>query len=298
MHNWRRFFVSVITIILTGCMAQPAIVQTFMLSDASPSQRVTLEITLQNARDQDGSPRDGTLSITSLNDGQRNMMHITATEAVAPVWLATINGNAVFVTENQVRRVIDGNCTRDAGGFPPVSIRDILGPLQGFARQNDTWQSTQGGPAWNTFIAQAVTDSHVELTGMTGQGQGKVLLPGGDVITADMTWRYTTDIYPATIVTPTLRCESAGFDDLSFPAAFGTSTSMGGALLFSASGSLESLRDALIKHWQLAGLKPVIRDENPQSATIEISTKQQIVRVFLVQLSHQRVDVTVIRIQP
>ena len=73
---------------------------------------------------------------------------------------------------------------------------------------------------------------------------------------------------------------------------------MGGALLFSASGSLELFRDALIEHWQNAGLEPVIRDQNQQSTIIEVTTETQIVRAFLVQVSAQRVDITVIQIAP
>lgn len=299
MRNWRRFFTLLIAVMLIGCTTQPVAQQTFVLVDATPAQRVTLEITLQNARDQHGARRDGTLSITSLNDGQQIMTHITTTDSVAPVWLASANDSAVFVTENQERRVIDGQCTRDASGFPPVSMRDMLGPLQGFVRQNDTLQSTQGGPAWSRFTAQAMTNSQGVLTSMTGQGQGKVLLPGGDVITADITWQYTTDAYPVTIVAPTMRCESQAFDDLSFPAVFGTSTSMGGALLFSASGSLASFRDALVAHWQDDGFTPVISAEQSQAVTIEIIVaERQIIRAFLVQSSNQRVDITVIQIAP
>lgn len=298
MRNWYRFVLLLITIVLTGCGTQPVAQQTFILADATSAQRVTLEMTLQNALDQNGGRRDGTLSMTAMNDGQVQMMHITATDAVAPIWLAAVDTNAVFITENQERRVIDGQCTRDAGGFPPVSIRDILGPLQGFAFERGAWQSTQGGDAWSVFDAQAVTDNRGMLTKMDGQGRGKVLLPGGDVITADITWQYTTDAYPVTIVVPPMRCESQAFDDLSFPVEFGTSTSMGGALLFSASGSLELFRDALIDHWQNAGLNPVIRDQNQQSAIIEVTTETQIVRAFLVQVSAQRVDITVIQIAP
>lgn len=298
MGKWRRLVIFLIVVMLAGCTAQPVAQQTFVLGDAPPGQRITLEMTLRNARDQNGILRNGTLSITSLNDGQRSMVHVTTTDAVAPVWLATVDNNAVFVTENQERRVVDGQCTRDAIGFPPVSMRDLLGPLHGFGQQNDVWQSRQGGAAWNDFDAQAVTDTQGVLASMTGQGRGKVLLPGGDVITADVTWRYTTDIYPVTIVVPTTRCESQEFDDISFPESFGASTSMGSALLFSTKGTTTSLRDSLMQHWQNNGLMPIIRDENQQSVTLEVTIKSQIVRAFLVQISDQRVDITVIRIAP
>jgi hypothetical protein len=43
---------------------------------------------------------------------------------------------------------------------------------------------------------------------------------------------------------------------------------------------------------------PIIRDENQQSVTLEVTIKSQIVRAFLVQISDQRVDITVIRIAP
>ncbi|MFZ9858307.1 MAG: hypothetical protein ACO3F2_08260 [Roseiflexaceae bacterium] len=287
-----------VLVLLTGCASQPTTQQTFILTDAQPLQRVTFQMTLSNAHDQNGTRRDGTLSVTSMNDGQRHMLHMTATDTVAPVWLKSVDDNAVFVTENQERRIIAGECTRDASGFPPVSMRDILGPLQGFAPQNDTWQSTQGGPAWSAFTAQAVTDSQVALTSMTGQGQGKVLLPGGDVITADITWIYLTESYPVTIAVPSVRCESQGFDGISFPSEFGVSSSMGGALLFTVVGTLPSIRDTLISHWQNSGFAPIISDENQQSVIIEIVTDSQQIRAFLVQKSNQTIDITIIRIEP
>jgi hypothetical protein len=298
MNNWHRLVIYLIAVMLAGCTAQPVAQQTFVLGDAPLGQRVMLEITLRNARDQNGILRNGTLSVTSLNDGQRSMIHVTTTDAVAPVWLTTVYNNAVFVTENQERRVVDGQCTRDASGFPPVSIRDMLGPLHGFTQQNDTWASRQGGAAWISFDAQAITDMHGILASMTGAGRGKVLLPGGDVITADVTWRYTTEAYPVTVVAPTTRCESQEFDDISFPESFGASTSMGSALLFSVQGTIVSLRDTLMQHWQNNGLMPIIRDQNQQSVTLEVTIHSYIVRAFLVQTSDQRVDITVIRITP
>lgn len=296
MHSWRAACIGLLLIVLVACTAAPAVQETFILADAQPSQRVTLEVTLSDARDQNGVRRDGTLSITSINDGQLRMVHITSTDAVAPIWLTTVENNAVFVATDQERRVVDGTCTRDASGFPPVSIRDIFGPLQGFQRQGDIWQSTQGGTAWSEFSAQAVTTTQHMLTQMTGHGRGKVLLPGGDVISADMTWRYMIDAYPVTVVAPEARCESQGFTGISFPEAFGTSTSMGGALLFRTAGTLTSLRDALMTHWQRSGLEPAIRAENQQSITIEVVIDAHIVRAFLVHASTDAVDITVIRI--
>jgi uncharacterized lipoprotein YmbA len=54
MRNWYRFVLLLITIVLTGCGTQPVAQQTFILADATSAQRVTLEITLQNALDQMG----------------------------------------------------------------------------------------------------------------------------------------------------------------------------------------------------------------------------------------------------
>jgi hypothetical protein len=295
MHNPRVYWLLFIIVLLTGC-AQPATQQTFVLADAQPPQRVTLIITLQNARDQNGASRDGTLAITSLNDGQRSMLQITTTGTVAPIWLKTVDNNAVFVTANQTRRIVDGTCTRDAGGFPPVSIRDILGPLQGFGSHGAGLRSTQGGAAWQRFDAEAYVDEQGALTRLQGQGQGKMLLPGGDVITADMEWDYVVELYPVMVVMPSQQCETVGFSQISFPTAFGTATTMGGALLFTYTDTLEQTQDVLLQHWQSLGLSPQITDQNQQSVTIDISIQKQVIRAFLVQSSPQTTAITVITV--
>jgi hypothetical protein len=296
MHNPRVYWLLFIIVLLTGC-AQPDTQQTFILADAQPPQRVTLIITLQNARDQNGALRDGTLAITSLNDGQRSMLQITTTGTVAPIWLTSVDNNAVFVTANQTRRIVDGTCTRDAGGFPPVSIRDILGPLQGFISETNTvLRSTQGGAAWQRFDAEAYVDDQGALTRLNGQGQGKVLLPGGDVITADMEWDYVVEAYPVMVVIPSQQCEAVGFSQISFPTAFGTATTMGGALLFTYTDTLEQTQDVLLQHWQSLGLSPQITDQNQQSVIIELTVQQQRIRAFLVQSTPQTTAITVISI--
>lgn len=297
MRSAHLYWFLFIIVLLTGC-TQPATQQTFILADAQPPQRVTLIITLQNARDQNGIPRDGTLAITSLNDGQQSMLQITATGAVAPVWLNAVDNTAVFVTANQTRRIVDGTCTRDAGGFPPVSIRDILGPLQGFAQNGDILRSTQGGATWQRFDAEAYVDDQGALTRLKGQGQGKVLLPGGDVITADMQWDYMVESYPVMVVIPSQQCEAAGFNQISFPTAFGTATTMGGALLFTHADTLEQTQDTLINHWLSLGLSPQVTDQNQQSVTIDVSIQKQVIRAFLVQSSPQTTAITVITVSP
>ncbi len=295
MRNSRLYWLLFIIVMLTGC-AKPATQQTFVLADAQPPQRVTLIITLQNARDQNGTPRDGTLAITSLNDGQQSMLQITATGAVAPVWLSTVDNTAVFVTANQTRRIVDGTCTRDAGGFPPVSIRDILGPLQGFAPNEEMLRSTHGGAAWQRFDAEAYVDDQGALTRLKGQGQGKMLLPGGDVITADMQWEYVVESYPVMVVIPSQQCEAAGFNHISFPTAFGTATTMGGALLFTHADTLEQTQNTLINHWQSLGLSPQVTNQNQQSVTIDVTIQKQVIRAFLVQSSPQTTAITVITV--
>ncbi len=282
---------------MTGCAAEPPS-HTVLLNDAAHRQRITLALELIDARDQNAMRRDGTLTLTSLNDGQQQMLHIVATGDTAPIWLRNVDNQMVFITDQNIRRIVDGPCTRDASGLPPVSIRDVLGPLQGF-RQNDTiWSSTHGGAAWTTFTAHARINAQNAVTQMDGRGQGKVLLPSGDVITATMTWKYMVDAYPVTIVAPTRHCETQAFDDISFPAALGTSSAMGGALVFSSNGSLIVLRDALRTHWEAQGFKPIIRDENAQSVTIEIANDTDIIRAFLVETQPQIVDITVIRVIP
>jgi hypothetical protein len=286
----------IVLMLLSGCTSQPSAQQTFSLADAQPAQRVTLQITLQNAHDQNGQPRDGTLAITSINDGQRSMHHLIATGNTAPIWLASVDNQAVFVTANQERRVIDGACTRDASGFPPVSIRDLLGPLQGFGQTAERWYSNYGGVAWQRFEANAHVDTHGILHAMKGQGQGKILLPGGDVITATIQWDYIVESYPVAIETPQTRCEAEGFTQISFPSAFGNATTMAGALLFTYTATLTHARDSLTSHWQSLGLSPTIIDQNQQSVTIEVTIQQQTVRAFLVQTNPQTIAITVIDI--
>lgn len=268
-----------------------------ILTDAGAGQRTTLTITLQNARDQENISRDGTLTLTSINDGQRQMMQIVATGRTAPLWLTTVDGHAVFVTADDERRIVDTTCTRDASGFPPVSMRDILGPLHGFTRTDEQLQSTQGGVAWERFVADARTNADGTVTHMNGQGRGKLLLPGSDVIRADMTWTYAVEAYPVAIVYPQQHCEAIVFAELSFPADIETLTTMGSALLLRSKYAQPQTRDILINHWQSLGLHPRIQDQNDQSTTLELPLATQLIRIFLVQ-SDQFTDITVIRVTP
>lgn len=296
MHSTRMYLLLLAIVVLCGCV-QPATQQTFVLADAQPPQRVTLIITLQNARDQNGAPRDGTISITSLHDGQRIMLQIVTTGDVAPAWLKTADNNAVFVTENNTRRLIDGSCTRDASGFPPVSIRDFFGPLQGFTSEGDNiFRSTQGGVAWQQFDAQATIDTQGALQQLQGQGRGKVLLPGGDVITANVEWDYVVEAYPVMVTMPSQQCEANTFSHISFPTSFGSSTTMGGALLFVHADTLAQTQNTLMQHWRGLGLSPQMTDQNQQSVIIEVTVHAQPIRVFLVQSTPHTTAITVIPI--
>lgn len=297
MRSAQVWLLLLMVMMLCGC-AQPATQQIFVLADAQPPQRVSLFITLQNARDQNGAPRDGTLAITSLHDGQQQVTQIAATGAVAPVWLTTVDNNAVFVTANQTRRIIDGTCSRDAGGFPPVSMRDLLGPLNGFVPYGDTLRSTQGGAAWQKFAAEASVDDQGALTRLHGQGQGKILLPGGDVIRADIEWDYIVESYPVMVAVPSQQCEAVGFNHITFPTTFGTATTMGGALLFVYAGTLAETQDALMQHWQSNGLAPQLTDQQPQSVIVDVAVHAQIIRAFLVQSDSDTTAITVITITP
>lgn len=280
---------------LTSCTSS-APTQTFMLSEAQPNQRVILTITLTDAYDQDGVSRNGTVTLTSTNDGAYQLMHITATNESAPLWLQNNANQAIFVTHNQTRRVIDSACTRDARGLPLVSLRDIMGPLQGFRQQFNQWQSNQGGVAWQQFEAVAHTDAQNALIDLNGTGRGKVLMPGGDVITAQITWSYTVTPSFESLSVPTRQCEAQEFDDIPFPSEFGTPSSMGGALLFSIAEPLVATRELLLSHWQINGFEPIIYDSNVQSAVIEIANEGSAIRAFLVQTTPHSTDITVIHV--
>ena len=272
--------------------------RTFILTDAMAQQRVTFQLTMTNAVDQAGVDRTGQLVFTSIHDGTHRMLHVQANGATAPIWLQSIDNQAVFVMNDQSRHIIDGSCTRDAIGFPPIALRDILGPLQGFVLDDTRWQSTRGGDSWQRFVADAQTDAQDSLTSMHGEGRGKLLLPGGDVITADISWAYEVEPYPVTLVVPDTSCEALAFQQISFPDEFGISTTMSGALLFQSPYPLIATQNKLMKYWQSAGLAPTISQQNDLSSIIEINQSTDVVRVFLTQTQTNTTDITVIQLAP
>jgi len=121
-----RFFsiILVFVSLLTACATTP-VTRTVVL-DSAPTGVHQLTITTANAVDTQAQPRNGTYQLTVSTDATTTLLNVQATGTLLPTWLAAVDGQATFVVRSNQRHVIDGDCLRDAIGFPPITMRDLL----------------------------------------------------------------------------------------------------------------------------------------------------------------------------
>ncbi|MFM7679341.1 MAG: hypothetical protein ACKO83_10895, partial [Roseiflexaceae bacterium] len=162
------------------------------IDDERTDMTHTLTVTVRDATNSAGQSVSGELSITTRRHGELAQQYVSMRGSIIPNWLLPFSGTLnTIITPTQTWQHDDG-CVRDGSMLPSISMRDILGPMGGFYQNGAQLTSETGGAAWQQFAAHAERDAQGQLTSMTGRGRGKILLPGGDVVTGDMDWQYQT----------------------------------------------------------------------------------------------------------
>lgn len=294
-----RFFTFILTLIglLTACSASPPTRTITLDADLPGVHRLT--ITTANAVDTQAQPRNGTYQLTVSADATTTLLHVQATGTLLPNWLAAVDGQATFVVRSNQRQVIDGDCLRDASGFPPITMRDIFGPLHDFIAQSDPdrWQSTSGGAGWQRFVASAtITDQ--QLHNLQGTGTGRILLPWSEVIQGDISWVY--DYQPTTppLVPPTQMCMGTLLDTLPFPSEWVNRRYYAGALLLDAPNPPSPAVATALPLIQAAGWQTSQDTRGDQQITLTLTRANETIHLFVVSNQTGGSDITVISANP
>ena len=282
---------------LCSCSTTPPSGQQIVLRDDASNFRYTLAITTRNAYDESGSPRDGTLTVVTTNTPTGQLQNISTTDQLTPNWLRPFAGHISIATQGTERWVVVDDCRRDAGVLPMVSMRDILGPLPGFVKSDTQLFSKNGAPLWQSWAASAIPDTTGAIQSATGHGTGKIFIPGGEVISGDISWDYQRIPTP-TLTIPTKPCNDVILDTLTLPPTWTNRRMYGGALLAESASlptrSATDLRDTLSTNgWQTTTLDthitPIVMDASSNHATI---------RVFFGSNQNNGSDITIIAMTP
>ena len=279
-----------------GCTSTPD--TTLRLSITGDSRDIlhTLTITVSDATTSSGQAVAGRIVITRRQHADTNQYTIASTGTVTPRWLTPFGGTLTVVTTPTATWQIDAGCARDASMLPTIAMHDVLGPLTGFDGDGELLTSRVGGSSWQQFDAQAQHDRTGQLTAMTGSGYGKILLPGGDVITGAVSWQYETDADARPITIPP-RCSDAVYAALPLPAHWQNRRPYGGALLAETQLPLTQAARELVTSLATNGWDASVTQSDAQQVVIDATTITDSVRLFLVPNTQGGVDLTVI-VQP
>lgn len=288
----RSSFIILMMWLCAACAPAPQ-GQTVYIDDAAPDITHTLDITISAATTSTGQPVSGHLVLTSRRHGDTRRLTITSSGPVTPNWLTPFGGALSIITTPTATWHVDDGCVRDGSMLPSITMRDIFGPLSGFIAAGTVLRSQSGGTAWTQFSATAQTTADGSLTTMTGDGRGKILVPGGIVVTGAIAWTYGTQIDVTPIVLPP-RCNDAVFADMPIPDNWHNRRPYGGAMLAESSLSLgdtqqELLQLLLDKKWQAQ-----VMQADTQVVVIHASYNNETVQLFLVSNEHNGVDITMI----
>lgn len=284
---------------LSSCSATPPATsgQRLVLTDDAPNFRYTLSVTTRNASDESGAPRDGTLTIVTTNTPTGQRQDISITDQLTPNWLIPFAGQVSIATQTTERWLIADDCRRDAGVLPIISMRELLGPLPGFVRSDNQLFSQDGAPLWQSWTASALPDATGAIQSATGHGTGKMFIPGGEVISGDISWDYQRIPAPSMTI-PSQHCNDVVLDTLTLPPTWSNRRMYGGAFLAESpqapARSATDLRDTLRSNgWKITTL-----DTHTTPIVIQASSQHDTIRVFVVSNQNSGSDITIIAVTP
>jgi len=282
---------------MISCSTPPPSGQQIVLRDDAPNFRYTLAITTRNAYDESGTPRDGTLTIITTNTPTGQLQNISTTDQLTPNWLRPFAGQISIATQATERWLIADDCRRDAAVLPMISMREILGPLPGFLASDTQLVSKNGAPLWQSWAASAIPDATGAIQSATGHGTGKIFIPGGEVISGDISWDYQRIPAPPLTI-PSQPCNDVVLDSLTLPPTWTNRRMYGGALLAentqSPALSATELRDTLsINGWKITAL-----DTHTTPIVMEASSNHATIRVFFGSNQNNGSDITIIAVTP
>lgn len=284
---------------LSSCSATPPAAggQRLVLTDDALNFRYTLSVTTRNARDESGTPRDGTLTIVTTNTPAGQRQDISTTGQLTPNWLIPFAGQVSIATQTTERWLIADDCRREAGVLPLISMREVLGPLPGFVRSDNQLFSQDGAPLWQSWAASALPDATGTIQSATGHGTGKIFIPGGEVISGDISWDYQRIPAPA-ITIPRHGCNDDVLTAIPLPRIWTNRRMYGGALLAESpqapARSATDLRDTLSNN----GWKTTALDTHTTPIVIQASSQHDTIRVFVVSNQNSGSDITIIAVTP
>lgn len=282
---------------LSSCSTPPPRGQQIVLRDDAPNFRYTLAITTRNAYDESGSPRDGTLTIITTNTPTGQLQNISTTNQLTPNWLRPFAGHISIATQGTERWLIADDCRRDAAVLPMISMREVLGPLPGFVTSDTQLFSKNGAPLWQSWAASAIPDATGAIQSATGHGTGKIFIPGGEVVSGDISWDYQRIPAPPLTI-PSQPCNDVVLDTLTLPSQWVNRRMYGGALLAenaqSPTRSATELRDTLSNNgWKITAL-----DTHTTPIVMEASSNHATIRVFFGSNQNNGSDITIIAVTP
>ncbi len=282
---------------ISNCSAPPPSGQQIVLRDDALNFRYTLAITTRNAYDESGSPRDGTLTIITTNTPIGQLQDISTTDQLTPNWLRPFAGHINLATQATERWLIADDCRRDAAVLPMISMREILGPLPGFLASDTQLFSQNGAPLWQSWAASAIPDATGAIQSATGHGTGKIFIPGGEVISGDISWDYQRIPAPPMTI-PSQHCNDVVLDSLTLPPTWTNRRMYGGAFLAESpqapARSATDLRDTLRSNgWKITTL-----DTHTTPIVIQASSQHDTIRVFVVSNQNSGSDITIIAVTP
>lgn len=294
-----RFFsiILVFVSLLTACATTP-VTRTVVL-DSAPTGVHQLTITTTNAVDTQAQPRNGTYQLTVSTDATTTLLNVQATGTLLPTWLAAVDGQATFVVRANQRHVIDGDCLRDASGFPPITMRDLIGPMHDFTAQAqpDQWQSTGGGAGWQRFQATAIIIDQ-QVRSLQGTGTGRILLPWSEVIRGDISWAYTYQSTTPPLVAPTQLCMGTLLDTLPFPPEWVNRRYYAGALLLDAPTAPAPAVATALPLLHAQGWQTTQDTTSNQQMTLTLQRASETIHLFVVSNQTGGSDITVISANP
>jgi hypothetical protein len=293
-------FVSILLIcigVFTAC-STPTPTRTVAL-DTERTGVHQLIVTTANAVDTQAQPRNGTYQLTISSDATTTLLHVQATGTLLPTWLAAVAGQATFVVRADQRHFIDGDCLRDASGFPPVTMRDILGPMHEFTALPEAhrWQSTTGGAGWQRFQATATIIDQL-LTTLQGTGTGRILLPWSEVVQGDISWDYTYQATVPSLVAPTQLCLGTLLDTLPFPPEWVNRRYYAGALLLDAPNAPTPAVATALPLLYAQGWQINQDTTSAQQITLTLQRTNETIHLFVVSNQTGGSDITVITATP
>ncbi len=284
---------------LSSCSATPPAPdgQRLVLTDDAPNFRYTLIVTTRNASDESGAPRNGTLTIVTTNTPTGQRQDISTTNQLTPNWLIPFAGHISIATQASERWLIADDCRRDANVLPMIVMREVLGPLPGFVASDNQLFSQNGAPIWQSWAASALPDAAGAIQSATGHGTGKIFIPGGEVISGDISWDYQRIPAPPMTI-PSQHCNDVILDTLTLPPTWINRRMYGGALLAESpqapAHSATDLRDTLVTNgWQITTL-----DTHATPIVIQASSQSDTIHVFIVSNQNNGSDITIITVTP